>query len=285
MERVRHRQKYLSDFVFPFLGALSLLRLTDAQWIAIADKLQIIAKQLELEAFHHPLSAIQEFLDCLVVNYLFSRSMKEESSEEEPVMRNGLRLSEVSEMEELKEELNEEEIRVDVAEKRKCEALMLNQTSETQRLYEVLIQNTSLPSLKLRQDASFMRDCYCCFAYCCHHLSLVPLYGCALFLNSRVWDYMEFLSTTTRSCPTMLRLLWRSSVMSLLSHHVSTELVAYCTLHVTSMFSLVDANKPNASMSIENDDYCASTLPLSIHMLYALPRSKASVGNGARPQS
>ena len=104
MGQVRHRQKYLSDFVFPFLGALSLLRLTDAQWIAIADKLQIIAKQLELEAFHHPLSPIQEFLDCLVVNFLFSRSMKEESSEEEPVTRNGLRLSEVSEMEELNEE-------------------------------------------------------------------------------------------------------------------------------------------------------------------------------------
>ena len=267
--------------MFPFLGALSLLRLADAQWIAIADKLQIIAKQLELEAFHHPLSPIQEFLDCLVVNFLFSRSMKEESSEEEPVTRNGLRLSEVSEM----EELNEEEIRADVAEKRQCEALMLNQTVETQRLYEVLIQNTSLPSLKQRQDASFMRDCYCCFAYCCHHLSLVPLFGCALFLTSRVWDYTEFLSTTTRSCPTMLRLLWRSSVMSLLSHHASTELVAYCALHVTSMFSLVDANKPNASMSIENDDCGASTLPLSVHMLYALPRSNASVRNGTRPQS
>ena len=95
-------------------------------------------------------------------------------------------------------------------------------------------------------------------------------------------DYAQFLHSSSLGCPNILKILWRFSVMQLLTHDADLSAVEMGILHVSSLFSFSEASKPNASMSIESEDACVTTLPLSVHRLYSLPRSNALVMEGMK---
>lgn len=173
-DRFIRRENYLCGYVFPFLASVSLLRLSFSQWTALADLLLVVIKQLEMEAFHHPLTPAKEFLDCLALHFVLSPSRDDPVACEDRFLQNGLRLSELPREDE--GVVCEEDRREDERELSQCRTLLANSTAESQQLYRSLMQATSLPSLKLRSDEAFLKRCYCCFTYCCHHLSLVGLY-------------------------------------------------------------------------------------------------------------
>ena len=188
-DRFIHRENYLCGYVFPLLASVSLLRLSFAQWTALADLLLVVIKQLEMEAFHHPLTPAKEFLDCLALHFVLSPLRDDPVVCEDRFLQNGLRLSELPRedrflqnglrLSELPREDEgvacEEDRSEDERELSQCRTLLANSTAESQQLYRSLMQATSLPSLKLRSDKAFLKRCYCCFTYCCHHLSLVGL--------------------------------------------------------------------------------------------------------------
>ena len=94
-DRFIHRENYLCGYVFPLLASVSLLRLSFAQWTALADLLLVVITQLEMEAFHHPLTPAKEFLDCLALHFVLSPLRDDPVVCEDRFLQNGLRLSEL----------------------------------------------------------------------------------------------------------------------------------------------------------------------------------------------
>ncbi|KAK8832976.1 hypothetical protein WA577_003954, partial [Blastocystis sp. JDR] len=185
-----------------------------------------------MEAFHHPLTPAKEFLDCLALHFVLSPLRDDPVVCEDRFLQNGLRLSELPREDEgvaCEEDRSEDE-----RELSQCRTLLANSTAESQQLYRSLMQATSLPSLKLRSDKAFLKRCYCCFTYCCHHLSLVGL----------VTEYAQFLPTSALGCPNILKILWRFGVMQLLSQDADLSAVELGVLRVSSLFSFTEANKP-----------------------------------------
>ena len=131
----------------------------------------MIIKQLEMEAFHHPLPPAKEFLNGMALHFVLSPRHDDLVTCEEPFLQNGMRLSDLPLEGGV---VCEEDRKEDERELIQCKMLLEN-TAECQQLYRSLMQATSLPSLKLRSDETFLKRCYCCFTYCCHHLSLVGL--------------------------------------------------------------------------------------------------------------
>ena len=163
----------MNDFIYPVLATICLVPLSNDQWTILSSKCLILMKRLRLVNIQNSYS---EFLECLLVQFLLSHSQPIYHSMSLQGALHGLKSSELS-----THKLGESSIEVDLNretdEENVCEEMIWNRSARMKQLFELLNHSFQIPSALIKKWGEIAGTlCRTCFTFCCHHLSMIPLY-------------------------------------------------------------------------------------------------------------
>lgn len=162
------------------LATICLISLTNAQWTLLSSKCLILMKRLRLLNLQNPFS---EFLECLLVQFLFSHSQPLCHGTILQGAVHGLKSNELG-----THKFGETAIEVDwnreTDEENVCEEMIGNGTTRMKRFFELLNHSFQIPANLVKKWGDLAGIfCRSCFTFCCHHLSMIYLYV-STFLHS-----------------------------------------------------------------------------------------------------